>query len=82
MAGLSVTKARGRFADLINQAAYAKRRFAILRRGKALAAIVPAEDLQLLEEWEDRLDLEAARKALAESEERIPYERVRKELGL
>ena len=36
----------------------------------------------MLEALEDRLDVEAARKALAESDERIPYEKVRKELGL
>jgi transcriptional regulator with XRE-family HTH domain len=34
------------------------------------------------EELEDRLDVEAAKKALAESDERIPYEDVRKALGL
>ena len=33
-------------------------------------------------ECEDRADAKAARKALAESDERIPYEKVRKELGL
>lgn len=31
---------------------------------------------------EDRGDAAAARKALAQSDERIPYEKVRKELGL
>lgn len=31
---------------------------------------------------EDRIDVEAAREALAESDERIPYEQVRRELGL
>jgi len=34
------------------------------------------------EELEDRFDVEAAREALAESDERIPYEVVRKDLGL
>ena len=33
------------------------------------------------EEPEDRLDVEAAKKALAESDERIPYEVVRKDVG-
>jgi PHD/YefM family antitoxin component YafN of YafNO toxin-antitoxin module len=67
---------------LINRCAYRGERVALQRRGKTLAAIVPAEDLKLLEALEDRLDVEAARKALAESDERIPYEKVRKELGL
>jgi prevent-host-death family protein len=82
MTSLSVSKARGQFAELINQAAYRGRRVALKRRGKTVAAIVPAEDLAALEALEDRLDIEAARKALAESNERIPYEKVRKELGL
>ncbi|MCX5674462.1 MAG: type II toxin-antitoxin system Phd/YefM family antitoxin [Planctomycetota bacterium] len=82
MTSLSVSKARGQFAELINQAAYRGRRVALKRRGKTVAAIVPAEDLAALEALEDRLDIEAAKKALAESNERIPYEKVRKELGL
>lgn len=82
MTSLSVSKARGQFAELINQAAYRGQRVALKRRGKTVAAIVPAEDLAALEALEDRLDIEAARKALAESNERIPYGKVRKELGL
>ena len=35
-----------------------------------------------IEEVEDRLDVEAARTALAESEDRIPYAVVRRRLGL
>ncbi len=47
-----------------------------------LGALVSMEDLGLLRALEDREDLEAAREALAESDERIPYEKVRRELGL
>ena len=82
MTSLSVSKARGQFAELINQVAYRGQRVALKRRGKTVAAIVPAEDLAALEALEDRLDIEAAKKALAESNERIPYGKVRKELGL
>jgi prevent-host-death family protein len=77
-----VSKARGQFAELINQVAYRGQRVALKRRGKTVAAIVPAEDLAALEALEDRMDIEAAKKALAESNERIPYGKVRKELGL
>jgi prevent-host-death family protein len=82
MTSLSVSKARIQFAEIVNQAAYQGRRIALKRRGRTLAAIVSAEDLALLEAMEDRLDVEAAKKALAESRQRIPYEKVRKELGL
>lgn len=49
--------------------------------GKKLA-LISAEDLDYLETLEDRYDNELADAALAESDEIIPYERVRKELGL
>jgi hypothetical protein len=42
------------------------------------------EDLRFLEDLEDRVDLEDARTALAESEKEgtIPWEKVKKDLGL
>jgi len=56
----------------------------VLRRGnKAVAAVVPIEDLKRLQEMEDRLDVEEAERRLADpAEVPIPYEKVRKELGL
>lgn len=50
--------------------------------GAPVGALVSFEDLKALEEMEDRLDEQAALEALAESDERVPYEQVRKELGL
>jgi hypothetical protein len=51
-----------------------------------MAAMIPMEDLRLLErlieEEEDRIDVAAIEAAIAEGGEAIPYERVRKELGL
>ena len=86
MTHLTVGEARSNLADALNRVAYKGERIIIRRRDKDVAALIPVEDLRLLErlveEEEDRLDVEAARKALAESDERIPYERVRKELGL
>ncbi len=82
MTHMSVTKARSEFAEIVNRVAYGHERIVITRRGKNVAAVVPAEDMNLLEELEDRMDIEAAEKALAESDELIPYEKVRRELGL
>jgi hypothetical protein len=45
-------------------------------------AIIPVEDLELLEEMEDRMDVQAAKAALAESDERVSYQDLRRELGL
>ena len=52
------------------------------RRKKPVAAVVPIEDLQLLERIEDRLDLEDALKAMKEPGPRIPWEQIKKELKL
>ena len=82
MIPLEVTDARQKLADTINRVAYGKERIVLRRRGKDIAALVPVEDLALLEELEDRSDMEAARAALAQSKRRIPYEQARRKLRL
>ena len=82
MARLQASEARQHFADTINRVAYRGERIVLYRRGKDLVAVVPISDLAALEKLEDQLDVEAARRALAESDERIPYEQVRRELKL
>lgn len=82
MAKISTAEARNDFAEVINRASFGKERFVLTRRGKNLAAIIPFEDLELLEELEDRMDVEAARVALTESDERVSYQDLRRELGL
>jgi prevent-host-death family protein len=46
---VTVTQARAEFADLVNRVAYTGERVALTRRGKIMAALVTAEDLELLE---------------------------------
>ncbi len=82
MAAISTGKARNQFAELINRTAYGKQRSTLTRRGKEVAAVVPIEDLRLLELLEDRLDLEQARQALAEEGEDERWEDLKAELGL
>jgi prevent-host-death family protein len=81
---LSITKARQHFSGLINRASTEKERVILTRRGKAIAAIVPIEDVELLRDLEDRIDLADAEIALAEAREfgTIPWETVKAELGL
>ena len=81
MTHMSVTKARSEFAEIVNRAAYGHERIVITRRGKDIAAMVPAEDMDLLEKLEDHMDIEAAKKALKEGGA-IPWGKVRAELGL
>jgi prevent-host-death family protein len=80
MTKLTATAARDNFAELLNRAAFKGERIALERHGKTVAAIVSAEDLELLESLEDRIDLAAARRALKEP--RRKWDKVKAELGL
>lgn len=51
------------------------------KRGRAVAALIPMRHLKLLERLEDEIDVRQARKALKERG-RIPWEKVKKDLGL
>jgi prevent-host-death family protein len=69
-----VTEARKEFADLVNRVAYTGERIALTRRGKVMAALVSAEDLELLERLrEGHLDLtQAGRHVPAEEQRQAP----------
>ena len=84
MIRVEATKARNDFAATINLVAYGRDRVVLQRRGKALVAIVPMADVELLEKLEDHLDLEDARRALANprNRKRITWKKVRAQLGL
>ena len=82
MRKMTVTKAEGTLVRTVERVAEEGERVALTRNGKPVAAIVTAEDLAFLEDLEERIDLEEARKALAEPGDSIPWEKVRAELGL
>ncbi len=81
---ISTASARQHFSDLINRVAYGKDRIVLTRRSRPLAAMVPIEDMALLEQIEDREDLKAARAALREVKRKgtIPLDEVLKEFNL
>ncbi len=82
MKRLRASEARQHFADTMNRVAYRGERIVLYRRGKDLVAVVPIADLAALEQLEDQSDIVAAKRALAESDERISYDTLRKDLGL
>ena len=86
MEHLNVVELKNRLGDVLNRAEYQGERFIVHRRGKDSVAIISIEDLKLfeslIEHAEGRIDIEAARAALAESDERIPYEQFRRQQGL
>ena len=84
MGQVNTVNARAQFSDIINRAAFGKERVTLTRRGKEIVAVVPIEDVKLLEALEDKIDLEEARAALAESKKKgtVSWEKIKKELGI
>ena len=84
MKQVSTVDARAQFSEIINRAAFGKERVTLTRRGKEIVAVVPIEDMKLLEALEDKIDLEEARAALAEAKKKgtVPWEKVKTELGI
>jgi prevent-host-death family protein len=84
MSKISTKEARDQLSTVISRAAFAKERVILTRHGKAIAAVVPIEDIELLEELENRIDLEDARAALAEikKEGTISWKAIKDELNL
>jgi len=84
MTTLAASKVRESFSETLNRVAFGKERVVLHRHGKEVAAVVPIEDLKLLQELEDRIDLADARAALAEAKKKgtKPLQTIKKELGL
>ena len=64
MSRIAMIDARKDLADILNRAAYGKERVVLTRRGKDVAAIVPIDDLNILEAIEDHMDLAESKKIL------------------
>ena|ERR1041384_7306658 len=81
---MTVSEARDDFAETISRVAYKGERIVIDRHGKDVAAVVPVEDLRLLEAIEDRIDLSEAREALAatKSEGTVSWKSLKADLNL
>ena len=87
MSEMSVSEARARLADVVDEARVAHDPVFLTRRGRRIAAVVDADQLtQLLEDAEDLADIQAAAEARAEmaetGEAAIPWSQVKVDLGL
>ena len=79
---ISTADARKNFANIVNKVAYGKESIVLTRRGQEIAAIVSMEELELLQQIEDYIDIEDAKKALENHVDNIPADEVWKQLGL
>ncbi|HKA53366.1 MAG TPA: type II toxin-antitoxin system prevent-host-death family antitoxin [Candidatus Binatia bacterium] len=86
MTRLAADKACENFSGTLDRVATKGERIVLHRQGKNVAALIPVEDLALLEELEDRLDLEDFRAAKEEWEREgkktVPWEKIKADLGL
>jgi len=70
--------------DVLEHVMREKHRAILIRAGKQVAAVVPLEDLETLEELDDLLEqeeIEAARKE-AREQGTVSWEAIKRELGL
>ena len=81
---ISAAQARARFSEVVNRIAFGRERVVLTRRGRPFAAVVPIEDLALLEKIEDQSDAQDFRVALkqARREPTVSWEELKRELGL
>lgn len=86
MSEMTVSDARARLADVVDTARVEHNPVYLTRRGRRVAAVIDAEDLErLIAAVEDLDDIEAAAAARAELDEgetAIPWEQVKADLGL
>lgn len=84
MKDVPISRARETFPELSSRVHYRKRRVVITRRGKEWVAVVPMEDLEVLQALEDQIDLADAKKTLRDAKKNgtIPWSKLKKQLGL
>ena len=84
---MTVTDARARLADVVDEARVEHDPVFLTRRGRRVAAVIDADDLErLIEAAEDLADIQAAAAARSEMLDSghapIPWEQVKVDLGL
>ena len=82
MTNLTVTSARQHWSELLNDVAFKGKRVMLRRNGSDIAGVVSAEDVELLELLEDRLDLDEVKRRLADDGKPLSYSEARRKLGL
>jgi antitoxin Phd len=82
MTTVTTAEARKKLAEIVNKVAYGKEPVVLTRRGEKIAALISMEELELLQLIEDHIDIEDAKKALAEPGANLSAKDVWKQLGL
>lgn len=80
---INTADAKEDFTDLINRVAHNKERVILTRRDKEIAAIIPIEDLKILEQNQNKDHLAEATEALKEARAKgtLTLEELKEEIG-
>jgi len=78
---ITATELKKSFGEATSRVEYAGERIIVRRNRREAFALIPIDDLRLLEALEDRIDVLAARESLADPRPSIPLEDVKKELA-
>ncbi len=73
---IGVAEARNIFSELLNRVAFGRERVVVQSRGKSKAAIIPMQDLELLESLEDTALGLLASERMSDGQIPIPAEEV------
>ncbi len=82
MTKISVTDARRHWSQVLTSVAFKGERVKLQRNGTDIAAVVSAEDADLLELIEEHLDLGEVKRRLTDGKKPLSYMDVRAKLGL
>ena len=74
---VSIASARATLSEVVGRARHGKSPTVLTSRGKPVAAVVPIEDLELIEEAIDMKMAAKARADMAAGEKPIPWEEVK-----
>lgn len=81
MVAMSTSDARDRFEDLINRVRSLKERIVVGPESDPAAALVPIEDLRMLEALEDERDAAIAEERLNTPAGYVAWDEVKKQFG-
>lgn len=84
MSERKISEARESFSTTVNRVAFGGERVVLTRHGRRVAAVVPIQDLELIEAIEDARDLDEVRAALADpaNRERVGWDELKAQLNL
>ena len=78
---VTATQLKKHFADTTGRAQHGGERIVVRRNSKEAFALIPIDDLRLLEALEDKIDVLAAEAVLASDEPVVSWEDAKEELA-